>query len=90
MKLLYGWTDTRGGYGSKVKFRDEVIDTDTGQEIGFVEATRSPIERHVSLFGGKYQGRFDRPEECAAFIKGVEAVLNHMIELPDVAATQAA
>ena len=36
--------------------------------------------RHISLFGGKYQGDFEEPKECDAFAKGVEAVLNHMAE----------
>jgi hypothetical protein len=66
------------------------MDEDTNKEVGFVEATRSPITRHISLFGGKYQGDFKTPEECAAFAKGVEAVLNHMVESPDAAASQAA
>ncbi len=39
---------------------------------------RSPAKRHISLFGGKYQGDFVKPEECDAFAKGVEAVLSHM------------
>lgn len=90
MKLVACWTDTRGGYTSKVSFRAEVMDEGTNEQVGFVEATRSPITRHVSLFGGKYQGDFEKPEECAAFVKGVEAVLNHMIELPAEAASQAA
>jgi hypothetical protein len=90
MKLVVYWTDTRGGYMSKVSFRTEVIDEDTGKEVGFVEATRSPIERRISLFGGKYQGDFETHEECKAFAKGVEAVLNHAVEVPDQAASQAA
>jgi hypothetical protein len=38
------------------------------------------VPRHISLFGGKYQGDFEEPKECDAFAKGVEAVLNHMAE----------
>jgi hypothetical protein len=36
--------------------------------------------RTVELFGKKYRGSFKSHEECVAFVKGVEAVLNHMIE----------
>jgi hypothetical protein len=39
-----------------------------------------PIKRHISLFDGKYQGSFEDGEQCEAFAKGVEAVLNHMTE----------
>lgn len=37
-----------------------------------------PAARHISLFGGKYQADFEKPEQCDAFAKGVEAVLNHL------------
>ena len=80
--------DLRGRYASKVSFRSKVIDEDTGEQIGVVEETRSPPRRRISLFGGKYHGDFTKPEECAAFAKGVEAVLNHMAELPDFATSQ--
>jgi hypothetical protein len=90
MKLLVKWVDVRGGYVSNVSFRTEVIDVDTGKDVGFVESSRSPAARHISLFGGKYQGDFTRPEECDAFAQGVEAVLSHMVDIPDVAVMQAA
>lgn len=32
--------------------------------------------RHVSLFE-RYHGSFESDEECFAFVKGVEAVMNH-------------
>jgi hypothetical protein len=35
----------------------------------------------ISLFDGKYSGGFSRREECIAFAKGVEAVLNHMTSI---------
>lgn len=90
MKLRVYWTGLRGGYLSSVSFRTEVIDEETGKEVGFVESSRSPAIRHISLFGGKYRGDFRTPEECFAFAKGVEAVLNHMVELSEQAASQAA
>jgi hypothetical protein len=50
MKLVVYWTDMRGGYVSNVSCRTEVVDKETDKEIGFVEASRSPIARHISLF----------------------------------------
>ncbi len=34
--------------------------------------------RSVSLFGGKYKGCFDSQDGLVGFVKGVEAVLNHL------------
>jgi hypothetical protein len=90
MKLTVYWTDTRGGYIGDVSFRTDVVDEDTGKIVGFVEARRSPRARHISLFGGKYHCDFEEPKECDAFAKGVESVLNHIVELPEAAASQAA
>ena len=78
MRLLVEWADMRGGYMSQVAFRTDVVDQDTGKKVGFVQAERSPRKRHISLFGGKYRGEFESPEQCDAFAKGVEAVLNHL------------
>ena len=78
MKLLVKWVDMRGGYRDPVAWEPEVIDQDTGKQVGFVHSERSPATRHISLFGGKYQGDFKLPAECEAFARGVEAVLNHM------------
>jgi hypothetical protein len=82
MKLQVQWVDMRGGYMSQVAWRTDVIDLDTSKKIGFVDAERSPATRHISLFGGKYQAIFSSTasrQECDAFAKGVEAVLNHMV-----------
>jgi hypothetical protein len=85
MRLLVQWVDMRGGYTSQVAFRTDVIDQDTGKTVGFVEAERSPRARHILLFGGKYQGDFLSPEQCDAFAKGVEAVLNHVTAADEAA-----
>jgi hypothetical protein len=86
MKLIVKWHDMRGGYGSPASWQTPVIDEDTGRDVGYVHEQRSPAERYISLFGGKYQGgAFTRPEECAAFAEGVEAVLNHMTDLTEQA-----
>lgn len=92
MNLRVFWVDLRGGYASNVSFRSEIIDEDTGKEVGFVEARRTPATRHISLFGGKYQGDFTTPDECDAFARGVQAVLTHMISAgePIVANDEAA
>jgi hypothetical protein len=37
----------------------------------------------ISLFDGKYSGGFDRREECVAFAKGVESVLNHLTSISE-------
>ena len=86
MRLLVEWhVDMRGGHTSQVAWRTNVIDQDTGKKVGFVDAERaaihsgSPAKRHISLFGGKYQGDFVKPQECDAFVKGVETVLSHMV-----------
>jgi hypothetical protein len=78
MRLLVNWVDLRGGYTTPVAFRTPVIDEDTGTEVGFVDAERSPRSRYISLFGSKYQAEFESREQCQAFAKGVETVLNHM------------
>lgn len=59
MRLLVYWIDMRGGYVGPAAWRTEVIDQDTGRKVGFVDAERSPAKRHISLFGGKYQGDFE-------------------------------
>jgi hypothetical protein len=80
MKLLVQWVDMRGGFIEPVTFTTDVIDETSGTKIGFVEASRSPRERRISLFNGKYVSVFESREECYAFAKGVEAVLNHMTD----------
>lgn len=83
MKLQVQWVDMRGGYMSRISWRTDVIDEETGKTVGFLENRRSPAERHISLFDGKYQGDFDDHKQCAAFAKGVEAVLNHMVAVSE-------
>ncbi len=86
MRLLVQWVDMRGGYTQPVAWRTDVIDRDTGKVVGFVDSERSPAERHISLFGGKYEGHFssgNSRQECNAFAKGVEAVLNHIVAAPE-------
>jgi hypothetical protein len=66
----------------------KIIDQDTGKQVGNIRANgvgfiawgvsgRGGIE--VSLFDGKYETTVNRYEECWAYVKGVEAVLDHVI-----------
>jgi hypothetical protein len=43
VKLKVYWADIRGDYTSSIRIRTKVVDEDTGKEVGFVEATRSPV-----------------------------------------------
>jgi len=78
----------RHACGSRSQSRP-VTDLETGKTVGYLSVSqgRSSIQnggsgceptRHISLFDGKYQGSFDKHEECVAFARGVEAVLNHL------------
>ena len=78
MKLKVFWTDMRGGWVDPVEVNNDVIDEETGAVVGYTIAARSPIERHVFLFGEEYTGIFQTYEECKTFVKGVEAVLTHL------------
>ena len=78
MKIKVPWadmhlTDTSAGMG--------IIDEDTGKRIGVLVHYGGNIGRHINLFG-KYVGNFKTWEECAAFAKGAEAVLNHLVQTP--------
>lgn len=53
----------------------DVIDTDADIIVGLVRY--SDGLRIISLFDGKYEGRFHDDRECQAFARGVEAVLDH-------------
>jgi hypothetical protein len=54
-----------------------VIDEDSDDEVGNV-VFKKGVGREVTLYG-RYKGTFKTHEECVAFIKGVETVLEHMI-----------
>lgn len=83
MRLQVQWVDMRGGYTEGIAWETAVIDEETGKKVGFVENERSPRKRHVFLFAGKYRGTFESYEECHAFAKGIEAVLNHMTAIDE-------
>jgi hypothetical protein len=89
MKLVVETVNMRGGYQSTEAWTTKVVDEETGKTVGWVHNQRSPGShafRHISLFGGKYEAEFssnDSVSECRAFAKGVEAVLNHLVGMPE-------
>ena len=78
MKLKFCWHPMRGNHLSPIEVKSDVVDEDTDKVVGYLIEKTPPIERTISLFGGKYVGVFKKQEECAAFARGVEAVLNHL------------
>lgn len=72
-----GW---KGAYG----FAGEIIDLDSGERVGHLEIHQGMWDgenrhhtRTVSIMG--YTEDFDSHEECYAFAKGVEAVINRVL-----------
>jgi hypothetical protein len=68
-----------------------VFDETTGKCVGTVSFDKVPRANHKSyptrtirLFDSKYVGIFNTHMECVAFVKGVEAVLGHMLKVKDV------
>jgi hypothetical protein len=68
-----------------------IFDEVTGKCVGTVSVERVPRlglksypTRSIRLFDSKYIGSFNTHTECVAFVKGVEAVLNCMLEAKDV------
>lgn len=78
MRLQVPKVDGRTTYGKHVHY---VKDLDSGNVVGTVDiGSVSPdLCRSINLFDNKYRGEFESHEECMAFAKGVEAVLNHMV-----------
>lgn len=78
------------GRSWRAQMKVYVKDADTGQDIGYIENRQGsayPVDgeyrrhpsRSINLFHGKYTGSFETHEECLAFAKGVEAVVNHIV-----------
>jgi len=76
----------RGGrYPIATAWETDVTE-DSGQKIGVVYAERqdgATLFRHISLYGGKYEGQFRSREECDAFEMGVRAVIKHLTSVSD-------
>lgn len=74
MQLSFPKRDNRSHFGR----HDQIIDQETGEVVGHVDSERE-YGRRVSLFDGKYSATVDTHDQAWGFVKGVEAVLNHMI-----------
>jgi hypothetical protein len=63
-----------------------ISDEVTGKYVGTVSIERAHRghkrypTRTIRLFDSKYISSFDTHAECVAFVKGVEAALNHMLK----------
>ena len=90
MRLRAEHIDMQGNYPDEVYWPTSVTDLDTGKIVGKILNER-PRLRRVSVFDSKYQGDFKTREECDAFLRGIEAVLNHATSFTEPnAAEQAA
>lgn len=85
MKLSFPKRDNRSHMGRN----DPITDEDTGEVVGRVYSERE-FGRDVSLFDGKYSASLDTHDAAWGFVKGVEAVLNHMVSRKDAKASEAA
>jgi hypothetical protein len=67
-----------------------IQDRDTGETIGGITYSHGGGDqrRHVTIFD-RYRGSFATPEECVAFAKGVESVLNHILPPTMIPRTEA-
>ena len=77
MRLVYEHFDARG------RHHKSIIDQGTGKPVGEIYSGGSGPESRfgirVSLFGDIYREEFLSHDEVKGFLKGVEAVLNHML-----------
>ncbi len=73
MILVVPKDDMRWADGSTL----EIIDEDRDDAVGEVRFEKG-VGRHVTLYG-RYKGTVQTHEECVAFVKGVETVLEYMI-----------
>jgi hypothetical protein len=56
----------------------DIIDEDINDAEGEVRFEKG-VGRHIKLYG-RYEGIVQSHEECVAFVKGVQVVLEHMID----------
>ena len=80
----------RGDHRTRKSSAYDVLDEVTGKCVGTVSIERAHRghkrypTRIIRLFDAKYVGSFNTHTACVAFVKGVEAVLNYMLEAKDV------
>jgi len=77
MRLVPQHIDMRGNYPDPMVWNTNIVDEDSGDEVGTLVHETRPAKRTVSLFGGRYKAEFKTAEEYEAFLRGVEAVYNH-------------
>lgn len=91
MRLQARHVDMRGRYPEPgVYWVTDVVDLDNDKVVGSIRNETHPRSRHVSLFDDKYRGDFASPQECDAFIKGVEGVLSHATSFSEPKAVEQA
>jgi hypothetical protein len=78
MRLTFVGFEQKGPDGRR-RQQMPVIDDETGKQVGHVlHAPHGCV--YVHLFDGKYDGKLNDWKECKAFIKGVETVLNRLLD----------
>jgi hypothetical protein len=91
MRLKLARVDTY--YAGKTSYQYGVFDEVTGKYVGTINIDRyigkRRVGRTVQLFDKKYGASFDTHMECVAFVKGVEAVLNHILRVKDATSVNA-
>jgi len=55
----------------------DIIDQDIDDAVGEIRFEKG-VGRHIVLYG-RYKGTVQSHEECVAFVKGVQVVLEYMI-----------
>ncbi len=58
---------------------EKIFDEDRNDEVGEVRYQKGE-NRKVSLFGDRYTATVKSHDELVGFLKGVETVLNHILE----------
>lgn len=81
MQLTFKHFDAR-----RVNFID-IFDEHTGQRVGRIQSNGTGFTNYggieISLFDGKYCGTASTYKECWGFVRGVQAVLRHMMTVRD-------
>jgi hypothetical protein len=55
----------------------KVFDEDASDDVGEIRFEKG-VGRHILLYG-RYKGTVQTHEECVAFVKGVQTVLEYMV-----------
>jgi hypothetical protein len=74
---------TANEYGISDEVTGKCVGTVSIEQAPRIDHQRCPI-RAIRLFDSEHISSFNPRMECVAFVKGVEAVLNYMLEAKDV------